>query len=240
MPRRSVLLGGLGVLLIGSAAAAQPPGGPPEPPAPGQVLSPFIQDELKLTPEQKKQVAELQKDIDARLVKILTSEQKKSLQDMRPGPGGFGGFGGFGPPGGFPGGGPPGGFPGGPPGGFGPGGFGGFGPPRVEDVKKQIGASDEEWKVISAKIQKVVAARQALTGDAAFGSPANALSQARADLKAVLDDPKHSKAEVEDKLAEVRKARQKARADLETAQKDLLRLVTAEQEAVLVGLGYLD
>ncbi len=76
------------------------PFGPGGPPQPGQVLSPGLQDRLKLTAEQKKQIEELQKDIDARLGKILTDEQKKQLKDMQQGapggrlPGGPGGGGG--------------------------------------------------------------------------------------------------------------------------------------------------
>jgi outer membrane protein assembly factor BamB len=71
------------------------------PPQFGQVLPAPLQERLKLTDEQKKQREELQKQVDARLDKILTAEQKKQLKDMREGfgrgrPGGFGGFGGFG------------------------------------------------------------------------------------------------------------------------------------------------
>src|SRR5438105_4699511 len=46
---------------------------------------------------------------------------------------------------------------------FGPG----FGPGagRLDQVKQQLGASEEEWKVISPKLQKVIAARQALAAD---------------------------------------------------------------------------
>ncbi|HTH49271.1 MAG TPA: hypothetical protein VMB21_17275, partial [Candidatus Limnocylindria bacterium] len=55
-------------------------------------------------------LADLQKEVDGRLDKLLTEEQRKQLREVRErGPGGFG------PPGGgFPGGPPPGGFPGGP------------------------------------------------------------------------------------------------------------------------------
>jgi Spy/CpxP family protein refolding chaperone len=270
-PYRS-LLGGTALLLIASAAAAQPPGGfPGGLPQPGQVLPGIVQDRLNLTDEQKKQLDELQKDVDARLAKILTPEQKQSLQQMQrafPGPGGFPG-------------GPGGGFPGGPPGGFG----GAFGQAnRLDDVKKQLGATDEEWKVIGPKLQKVIAARQVLTPEVravgfgfaaappfgAFGGgprgggdtrpgegppgggqppgggfgpgpmATNAVTQAQAELKTVLDDPKHTAADVKEKVAAVRKARQKARADLDTAHKDLLQLLTAEQEAVLVSLGYIE
>jgi outer membrane protein assembly factor BamB len=84
-------------------------GGPPQP---GQVLPASLQQTLKLTAEQKKQVEELQKEADAGLDKILTEGQRKQLKEMRAGfgpggrggfggPGGFGGKGGFGGPGGF-------------------------------------------------------------------------------------------------------------------------------------------
>src|SRR6266851_1242044 len=79
------------------------PGGPGGPPQPGQIMPSFRQDTLKRTAEQKKQLEELQKDVDAKLGKILTDDQKKQLKEMREGfgPGGPGGRGpGGGPPGG--------------------------------------------------------------------------------------------------------------------------------------------
>jgi len=87
---------------------------------PGQVTSPAMQEQLKLSDDQKKQLSELQKEDDGKLAKILTEEQNKQITDMRQmftrGSGGFG-RGGRGGPGG--------------PGGFGPGGFGGGRPPDV-------------------------------------------------------------------------------------------------------------
>jgi hypothetical protein len=86
-------------------------GGPPQP---GQILPQFLQDQLNLTADQKKQLNELQKHVDAQLEKILNDRQKQQLKNLRDaGPvGGFGppfGKGGFGPggPGGDPFGGPP-------------------------------------------------------------------------------------------------------------------------------------
>jgi Spy/CpxP family protein refolding chaperone len=72
-------------------------------PAPaGQLLSPFQQATLKLTAEQKKQVEEMQKEVDARLDKLLTDDQKKQLKEVRTavGPGRPGGPGFGGPQGG--------------------------------------------------------------------------------------------------------------------------------------------
>jgi hypothetical protein len=70
------------------------PGGFGGPPPPGQVLPGFLQERLNLNEGQKKQVADIQKDVDARLEKILTAEQRKQLQEMQErGPGGPGGEG---------------------------------------------------------------------------------------------------------------------------------------------------
>ena len=123
------------------------------PPQPGEILSGFLQDVLKLSAEQKKELGDLQKDVSTKLNKILTADQKKSLENMRPGKGGFGPPG-FGPPGG---GGPtpPGGTPGGVPPKMGFGGGNPFGGFKTDDTQKKIGATDEEWKVIGPKVQKV-------------------------------------------------------------------------------------
>jgi hypothetical protein len=81
------------------------PGGPAgrgAPPQPGQVLPASLQDALQLTDRQRQQLAALQKEVDTRLDKILSSEQKQQLRELRErGPGGFGPLpGGAGGPGG--------------------------------------------------------------------------------------------------------------------------------------------
>jgi poly(3-hydroxybutyrate) depolymerase len=59
---------------------------------PGTVLSPRVQENLKLTNEQKKKVEELQKQVDAGIQKILTEEQTKQLKALKDNAGrGFGG-----------------------------------------------------------------------------------------------------------------------------------------------------
>jgi hypothetical protein len=84
------------------AATAQPPGVPPKdkkgPPRYelGRLFSPFVRDELQLTPEQAKKLAEIETDVREKLNKLLTDEQKKALEALPPprGPGGPGGPGG--------------------------------------------------------------------------------------------------------------------------------------------------
>ena len=77
----------------GGAGFGAPGGGFPPP---GTVLSPRVQENLKLTDEQKKKIEELQKEVDAGIQKILTEEQNKQMKDLKDNAGrGFGGgFGG--------------------------------------------------------------------------------------------------------------------------------------------------
>ena len=51
---------------------------------------------------------------------------------------------------------------------------------------------------------------------------------------------RQSPKQLNEKVAAVRAARKKAREKLEAVQKELLLLITADQEAVLVRLGYVD
>src|SRR5262249_9072130 len=54
---------------------------------PGDVLPGNVQDQLRLTADQKKLVAELQKEVDGKLEKILNADQRKQLTDLRNGAG---------------------------------------------------------------------------------------------------------------------------------------------------------
>jgi hypothetical protein len=65
----------------------------------GQILPLFVQDQLKLSDAQKKELEAMQKDVDAKLEKLLTDDQKKALKELKergpnrgpggpPGPGG--------------------------------------------------------------------------------------------------------------------------------------------------------
>jgi Spy/CpxP family protein refolding chaperone len=81
---------------LAAKLAAEGPADPPPPPPPppdgpppprfelGRVLPPFARDELNLTKSQEEEIARLEKDVKARLSKILTDEQKKRLENLRP------------------------------------------------------------------------------------------------------------------------------------------------------------
>ena len=72
------------------------------------------------------------------------------------------------------------------------------------------------------------------------GSVSTAATTEITDLRTTLADPKATPEQLKEKIAAVRKERQKAKAELEAARKDLRQMLTLEQEAVLISLGYLD
>jgi Spy/CpxP family protein refolding chaperone len=102
------------MLVVASLSSAQPPEGGKEkgkgdgkggkggfgpggrggfgPPPIGQIMPVFVQEQLKLTDAQKKDLEAMQKDVDAKIEKLLTDEQKKALKELKDrGPGGPGG-----------------------------------------------------------------------------------------------------------------------------------------------------
>ena len=72
-----------------------------------------------------------------------------------------------------------------------------------------------------------------------MGGGQNAVALALTELRTALSTT-NTAAEIKEQVAAVRTARQKARTDLAAAEKKLRSLLTADQEAVLVGLGYLE
>jgi hypothetical protein len=60
------------------------------------------------------------------------------------------------------------------------------------------------------------------------------------ELTAALSKTNTPTGEIQEKVAAVRTARQKAKADLAAAEKNLRQLLTTDQETVLVSLGYLE
>ncbi|CAN5423985.1 hypothetical protein BH10PLA2_BH10PLA2_14040 [soil metagenome] len=67
-----------------------------------------------------------------------------------------------------------------------------------------------------------------------------AITKAIADLQTAVADTKSTPEVLKEKVAAVRLARHKAKEKLELARKDLLELLTLDQEAILITLGYLD
>lgn len=113
---------------------------------PGEILPGPMQEMLNLSGDQKKQIGDLQKDVDAKLAGILTEEQKKQFRELRDrGPAGFAG----GPSG---------------RGGRGPGGPGGPGGPAMNPVRgvelDPLVGLDDARKPLRSKILAVPAWRE--------------------------------------------------------------------------------
>jgi hypothetical protein len=127
-------------------------------------------------------------------------------------------------------------------------------------IKERLGSpSDDEWKVIEPKLQKVAEARRdvASFGRGMFGGRGgdrdrnadnkddnkeqrSAVQKASNDLQKTLDNKDASPEEITKKLTALREAKEKAKATLTAAQKDLKDVLTQRQEAALVMLGILD
>jgi hypothetical protein len=127
----------------------------------------------------------------------------------------------------------------------------------MDRMKEQLGANDDEWKILEPKIEKVTAAQR----DARFGGfggfgrggrggrdggggggnqPQSAVGQAAQDLRQTLENKDASADDISAKLKTLRDARQKAQEDLASAQKELKEVLTQRQEATLVSYGMLD
>ena len=89
----------VGMMFVSTEAASQPPAGkggkggekgnPPRFEL-GQVFPPPLMEELNLTPAQAKELDAIKTELKAKLDKLLTAEQKTTIENFRPrgGPGG--------------------------------------------------------------------------------------------------------------------------------------------------------
>jgi hypothetical protein len=140
---------------------------------------------------------------------------------------------------------------------------------RMEDgIKEQLGTTDDEWKAIQPKLDKVLELQfqsrmggmrgmfggrggrggqggQGAQGGAATAAgtpttPTNPVAAATTDLRNVLDNKDAKPEEIKAKLTALRDARAKSKEELTKAQADLKELLTQRQEAVLVNMGMLE
>jgi len=139
-------------------------------------------------------------------------------------------------------------------------GRGNFDPAQMRErmmtrIKEQLGATDDEWKAIEPKVDKVMTAQREMRGGFGFGGfgrggpgggggadqqPTTAVGKAAQDLRTTLDSKDSAPETIAKKLAALREAREKARKDVGDAQKDLKEILTQRQEAVLVMNGMLE
>jgi hypothetical protein len=125
----------------------------------------------------------------------------------------------------------------------------------MDRIKEQLGAKDDEWTAIEPRLQKVMDAQRDTRGSrGGFGRnrggqdnnnpqsnrPESDVTKAQSELRTALENNETPPAELAAKLKTLRDAREKAKAGLAQAQKELKDLLTQRQEAVLVNMGMLD
>jgi len=122
----------------------------------------------------------------------------------------------------------------------------------MNNIKERLGSSDDEWKVLEPKVEKVMTAQRESRAGGGFGGfggrrggggdqqPTTEIGKASADLRTALENKDTPADEIAKKLAAFREAREKGRAQLQAAQKELKEILTQRQEAVLVNMGMLE
>jgi hypothetical protein len=135
----------------------------------------------------------------------------------------------------------------------------------MDRMKDTLGATDEEWKALEPKVEKVMTLSMDARGGMMMGrgmmgrgrggrdatsrparesqtqpQPQSEVAKATQALTTVLDKSEAAPEEIKTALANLRDAKAKAKVELETAQKDLREVLSVRQEARLVMMGLLD
>jgi hypothetical protein len=138
----------------------------------------------------------------------------------------------------------------------------------MDNWKQQLGAGDDEWKVIEPRLTKVMELnRDAMSGGRGMGGmfgmrggrggeagpggqrrqfpgqqdrQPSAVEKATETLSATLENQSASAETIKQQLTALRAAREKAKNDLAVAQQDLRQILTVRQEATLVLNGMLN
>ena len=111
----------------------------------------------------------------------------------------------------------------------------------VEDLKEQLGVSDQEWTVIRPRVQVVYdLVHPPLRIRPGSAQPTNDVERRRRDLQELLRDEKAQAEKIKARLTALRAAKERATQELSRARQSLRQLMTVRQEAVLVLNGLLD
>jgi hypothetical protein len=126
--------------------------------------------------------------------------------------------------------------------------FSAFRERQMSSIREDMGATEEQWKTLQPKIEKVMTLQRDVRGG--FGgrrggrdagdTPESKVQQAQRDLYTAVQEKSTSDDDLTQKLAAYREAREKARTELASAQKELKTSLTPRQEAVLVINGLID
>lgn len=111
----------------------------------------------------------------------------------------------------------------------------------VEDIRGQLGVSDEEWKVIQPRVEAVynLVHPRAQFGRS-NGRQMSPVEQRKSELHQALNDKAAPPEQIRAKLTALRSAQLAAAQELTKARQDLRQIMTLRQEATLVLNGLLD
>ncbi len=120
-----------------------------------------------------------------------------------------------------------------------------------KQMQESLGATDDEWKVLEPKIEKVQELAGQVSGGYGYGriafgpgagDAANVpeVTKKLLALRDLLKNKESKPDEVSAALKEYREAKAKAKEELEKARKELKELLTVKQEAALVVRGILE
>ena len=111
----------------------------------------------------------------------------------------------------------------------------------VEDLKEQLGLSDQEWSVIKPRLQAVYNLVHPATPMRGGNEPPKTeLEQRSRELRELLREDASGADQIKAKLTAFRAAREKANQQLAGARQSLRQVMNLRQEAVLVLNGLLD
>ncbi len=126
----------------------------------------------------------------------------------------------------------------------------------MENIKTELKALDDEWKVIEPRVAKVMELQRGNMfsgmrrlmghggrggeGQRPEGREQTAVEKATEELEKVLDNSESSPDTIKTKLTALRKAREKAKQNMAKAQAELKSVLTLRQEGTLVMLGMLE
>ncbi len=126
----------------------------------------------------------------------------------------------------------------------------------TERIKETLGVSEEEWKVIQPRLEKVMTLSRQTSGMRMMGrgwgerpgattmqTPTQEMTpvqKAASELEKVLANKEAKPAEITARLTALREARQKTKSQLAEAQASLKEVLTPRQEAQLVLMGILE
>ncbi len=133
-------------------------------------------------------------------------------------------------------------------------------------MREQLGATEQEWKVLGSRVTKVaelgrqtsgfgrggmmfgMGGRRGGPGGNRFGGgrpgapdrEPTAVEKAQEQLRTMLENDSATPDQIKKELTALRAAKEKAKQRLAAAQQELRKIITVRQEATLVMMGMLD